>query len=118
MTDIPVSGAVLAWARKYRGLEEKEAAELIGISVDELKAFEAEERFPTIGIFEEFAAQYRLPQATLFRVTPPPTPNAPQDFRTLEGRPARYSFNYNVALGNIRTWLGLLKKLRKTTMSL
>lgn len=111
MTDIPVSGAVLAWARKFRGLQEEEAAELIGISVEELKAFEAEERFPTIGVFEEFAAQYRLPQATLFRVTPPPTPKAPQDFRTLEGRPARHGFNFNVALANIRTWLGLFEKV-------
>jgi Zn-dependent peptidase ImmA (M78 family) len=113
MTDIPVSGAVLEWARKFRGLQEKEAAELIGITVDDLKAFETEKRFPSIGIFEEFAAKYRLPQATLFRVTPPPMPKAPQDFRTLEGRPARHSFNYNVALGNIRTWLGLFEKVAK-----
>lgn len=114
MTDIPVSGAVLTWARKYRGLQEQEAADLIGIPVDQLRAFEGEKVAPmSVGIFEAFAAQYRLPQATLFRLTPPPLPKAPQDFRTLEGRPARHSFNFNVALANIRTWLGLFEKVAK-----
>ncbi len=68
MTEIPVEGNVLRWARLYRGLTEKDAAKRLGISVTELSAYENNERKPTLGMFETFAAQYQLPQATLFRL--------------------------------------------------
>jgi Zn-dependent peptidase ImmA (M78 family) len=102
MTDIPVKGAVLQWARKFRGLGDKEAAKMLGISVSELHAYE-KDKLPSLTMFEKFAAQYRLPQATLFRLTPPPEPPKPKDFRTIEGKKPEQSFEFSVALSNVRT---------------
>jgi cytoskeletal protein RodZ len=39
--EIPTSGEVLKWAREFRGLSLDEAAERLGLPIDELKAFEA-----------------------------------------------------------------------------
>jgi Zn-dependent peptidase ImmA (M78 family) len=105
MTALPVKGAVLEWARTFRGLAEGEAAERLGITVGELRQYEAGTLPVTIGVFENFAAKYRLPQATLFRLTKPQEPPKPQDFRTIEGRRPRESFEFSVALSNVRTWL-------------
>jgi len=46
MTEIPTSGIVLAWARNFRGLSETEASERLGISVEDLAAFEAKTLAP------------------------------------------------------------------------
>jgi Zn-dependent peptidase ImmA (M78 family)/transcriptional regulator with XRE-family HTH domain len=111
MTALPVKGAVLQWARKFRGFSEREAAERLGISVSELRAYELDDLAVTLGAFENFAAKYRLPQATLFSLTPPDEPPKPQDFRTIEGRKAQQSFEFGVALTNVRTWLSQYKRL-------
>lgn len=105
MTTLPVKGAVLQWARKFRGLSEREAADKLGITVADLQAYEFGKLGVALGAFENFAAKYRLPQATLFRLTKPEEPPKPQDFRTIEGRKPRESFEYGVALSNVRTWL-------------
>jgi Zn-dependent peptidase ImmA (M78 family) len=105
MTTLPVKGAVLQWARKFRGLSEKEAAEKLGITVADLQAYETEEMGVTFGIFEKFAAKYQLPHATLFRLTKPDESRLPADFRTIEGRKPRESFEHSVALSNVRAWL-------------
>lgn len=111
MTAIPVKGAVLEWARKFRGLSENDAAEKLGIAIADLDDFENERKQPSLTQFENFAAQYRLPQATLFLQTPPSTPNPPVDFRSIEGRRAQvHSFDFNVALSDIR---GLLFQIEK-----
>lgn len=110
MTDIPVKGDVLKWAREYRGLNEQDAADLLGIPVNELRAYE-NDRAPTLTMFEAFAAKYNFPQATLFRATRPKTPPKPTDFRTLKGRKVQISFEFNAALGNVRTLLGTLSRL-------
>lgn len=105
MTAIPIKGAVLKWAREYRGLDLRAAADQLGISVEDLIAYEGEERAPTLTAFENFAAQYRLPQATLFLATPPTTPADPQDYRTLSGLDPKKSFDFRIALSNVRTLL-------------
>ena len=46
MADIPIVGAVLKWAREFRGLSLEEAAQRIGLRIDELRAFEEEESEP------------------------------------------------------------------------
>jgi len=103
MAEIPVSGRVLTWAREFRGLSLAEAADKLGITVAELEQYETEVKQPTLTKFEKFADAYRLPQATLFRKTPPPTPKMPKDFRTFDGAPPRASFEFLVALSNVRT---------------
>ncbi len=111
MTEIPVEGNVLRWARLYRGLTEKDAAKRLGISVTELSAYENNERKPTLGMFETFAAQYQLPQATLFRLTPPPLRPFPKEYRTIGGVAPTHSFEFNVALSNVRTLLAQLERI-------
>jgi Zn-dependent peptidase ImmA (M78 family) len=112
MTTVPVKGAVLEWARKFRGLDEVQAAQRLGISVANLDDYEKERRRPSVTLFETFAAKYRLPQATLFLMERPVVPPDPNDFRTIGGTKRRTgSFEFRVALSNIRTWLFQLEKL-------
>jgi Zn-dependent peptidase ImmA (M78 family) len=111
MTDIPVNPGMLRWAREFRGLSEADAASRLGIEIEELREFEAGNRQPSLTAFENFAAKYRLPQATLFRRTPPPTPAPPADFRTFGGQPPNDSFEFRVALSNVRTLLSQLERV-------
>lgn len=112
MTDIPVSGRVLIWAREFRGLSAMEAAAKLGVTETDLADFEGEVRKPTLTQFEKFAAAYRLPLATLFRRTPPDAIAELPDFRTFEGAPPRNSFEFGVALSNVRTLQHTLGRIR------
>jgi Zn-dependent peptidase ImmA (M78 family)/DNA-binding XRE family transcriptional regulator len=112
MTAVPVKGSVLKWARKFRGLDETQAAERLGIAVADLIAYEQERKQPSVTLFEAFASKYRLPQATMFLRTPPDLPPEPADFRSVDGRKRKKrSFEFSVALSNIRTWLFHFEKL-------
>jgi Zn-dependent peptidase ImmA (M78 family)/DNA-binding XRE family transcriptional regulator len=112
MAEVPVNAAVLQWARMYRGLSEEDAADRLGMTVQELREYEAGVRKPTLTVFEDFAAQYRLPQATLFRATRPAVlPPQPSDYRTFESRQARHSFDYNIALSTVRGWLFQIERI-------
>src|SRR6185312_5747553 len=112
MTDVPVSGAVIKWARDFRGLTLEEAADKLGWPADELRAYEDGKRKPTLSKFEKVADVYRLPQATLFVRTPPAMPAMPRDFRTREGVRPQFSFEFRVALSNVRTLQRTLRILR------
>jgi Zn-dependent peptidase ImmA (M78 family) len=112
MAEIPVSGRVLIWAREFRGLSPDEAASEIGITLAELDELEKEIRRPTLTKFEKIASVYKLPLATLFRRTPPPTPAPLKDFRTFEGTPPNQSFDFRVALSNVRSLQATLRVLR------
>lgn len=101
MGQIPVSGEVLKWAREFRMLTIEDAADKIGISEQDLEDLEEEIKAPTLGQFEKIAHQYKLPQATLFRSKPPKTPTLPDDFRTFEGRPPRFSYDFSVSFSNV-----------------
>jgi Zn-dependent peptidase ImmA (M78 family)/DNA-binding XRE family transcriptional regulator len=112
MTAVPVKGSVLKWARKFRGLDEAQAAERLGIAVADLIAYEQERKQPSVTLFEAFASKYRLPQATMFLLTPPDLPPEPADFRSVGGKKRKKrSFEFSVALSNIRTWLFYFEKL-------
>jgi Zn-dependent peptidase ImmA (M78 family)/DNA-binding XRE family transcriptional regulator len=112
MTDIPVSGRVVSWAREFRGLSREEAAGKLGMSVDELEEIETEASQPSLTKFEKMASVYRLPLATLFRQTPPKTPPELTDFRTFEGAPPQTSFDFRVALSNVRSLQATLEILK------
>ena len=111
MTVVPVSGAVITWAREFRGLSLEEAAELLRVTPQELENIETEVKQPSLTKFEKIAAVYKLPLATLFRRTPPREPPPLTDFRTFEGGPPRASFDFRVALSNVRTLQATLRKL-------
>lgn len=112
MTEIPVSGGVLTWAREYRGLSLAEAADRLGIAQKELEEFETEVKRPTLTKFEKIATVYALPLATLFRRTPPPVPDELPDFRTFEGAPPQTSFEFRVALSEVRRLQANLRVIR------
>lgn len=112
MTDIPVSGRVIAWAREFRGLSLDEAAERLGMTSLRLQEIETGARQPSLTKFEKMASVYRLPLATLFRRTPPPIPPELADFRTFEGAAPQTSFEFHVALSNVRTLQATLGVLR------
>lgn len=103
MTEVPVSGKVLIWARNFRGLTLEEAAARLGWEVKELRSYELEEQKPTLGKFEKFATAYQLPQATLFLRTAPHEPPMPSDFRTHDGGKPEFGFDFLVALSEVRT---------------
>ena len=111
MTDFPVSGRVITWAREFRGLSVAEAADAIGVTAAELEEFETGARKPTLTKFEKMSAVYQLPLATLFRRTPPDEPKELPDFRTFEGAPPRQSYEFRVALSNVRTLQATLRVL-------
>lgn len=112
MTDIPVSGGVLTWAREYRGLSLAEAADRLGMSVADLEELETEVRKPSLTKFEKIAATYKLPLATLFRRTPPSVPKELPDFRTLEDATRVKSLEFQVALDTVRGLQKVLGVLR------
>ncbi len=87
-------------------------AQRIGLPTDELRAFEEEQAKPSLTKFEKIASSYRLPTSTLFRRTPPREPTEPSDFRTFEGAPHQESFDFRVALSNVRTLQAILRALR------
>lgn len=112
MTDIPVKGAVIEWARIFRGLSPEEAAEKMGLTVNELIEIEAGTRLPTLTQFVKFGQAYQLPLATLFRRTAPKEPEELPDFRTFEGVRPRKRFDFNVALSNVRSLQATLRILK------
>ena len=109
--EIPVQGAVLKWAREYRGLSLDEAAGRLGLTADALKAFEAGLKKPNLTQFEKFGSAYRLPLCTLFRKTPPEEPPKPTDFRTVGGIGHKDSFDFAVAESRIRSFQSVLRLL-------
>lgn len=111
MTGIPVSPEVLQWARDFRRLSEEDAAARLGVTVEYLRALEAGTERPTLTLFENIAAKYRLPQSTLFRRTRPKNPPEPTDYRTLGGIRQRQTFDLGVAISNARTLLNQLQRI-------
>jgi Zn-dependent peptidase ImmA (M78 family)/DNA-binding XRE family transcriptional regulator len=112
MAKIPVSGAVLAWAREFRGLSLTEAAERLRMTSAELEELETETRHPSLTTFQKIANVYQLPLATLFRRTPPAMPEDLPDYRTFEGASPQTSFDFRVALSNVRRLQATLRILR------
>jgi Zn-dependent peptidase ImmA (M78 family)/transcriptional regulator with XRE-family HTH domain len=112
MTDIPVVGRVVTWAREFRGLSLDEAADRIGVTKEQLEEIETEVCQPSLTRFEKMASVYRLPLATLFRRTPPPAPPELADFRTFESAAPQNSFDFRVALSNVRTLQATLSVIR------
>src|SRR5437763_3248811 len=111
MSIIPVKGDLLRWAREFRGLSEQQAADLLGITVGELRGFENDAAKPTLGMFEKFASKYKIPQSTLFRQKRPDPQPAPKDFRTLEGARPKFSFEFSLALSQVRALIFHLERI-------
>jgi len=85
MTVMPVTPALITWAREYRGLEPNEAAELLGITTAELLEYEKGKPI-NLTMFRKISDTFRIPRATLLRRTRPNVPPMPRDFRSIAGR--------------------------------
>lgn len=112
MAKIPVQGAVLKWAREFRGLSLDEAAARLGLTANALQAIEDGFKQPSLTKFEKFGSVYRLPVCTLFRKTRPEEPPKPTDFRTIGGIEHHDSFDFGVTESRIRNFQRVLRLLR------
>ena len=113
MTAIPVNPDILVWARSMRCLSLADAAERLNIDPTELQKLESGETRPTLGLFEDIASKYRLPQATLFSKKRPTAPNLPNDYRTVGGQHPQHSFEFSVAysaVDNLRRVLDIISE--------
>lgn len=89
---IEVSPAVLVWTRRSIGLEPGEAADVAGVSPDDLDAWESGVSAPGLGDLTVLARAYHRPLATLLLSEPPERDEAVVDFRSHRGyRPPRMS---------------------------
>lgn len=80
-TRVPVTPAVLKWARESSGLSITDAAQQIGIASDRISAFERGADQPTITTARNLARVYRRPVAALLLPRPPAEEDTPVDFR-------------------------------------
>jgi Zn-dependent peptidase ImmA (M78 family) len=76
---IPVTPALITWARERAGYSIEEAAQ----KFKKIAAWEASESCPTYPQLEELANTFKVPVAVFFFPTPPPVPPIEETFRTL-----------------------------------
>lgn len=76
---IPVTPAVITWARKRAGFSIAEASE----TFRKIEAWEAGESFPTYPQLEQLADKFKVPIAVFFFQAPPSVPPIRESFRTL-----------------------------------
>lgn len=86
MPEVPVNGKVLEWARKIRGLEIEQAAELLGIQANELRDYESGAKKPLVGFLRNMSARYRINFTSLLMPEPLPVEKLPTDHRERHGR--------------------------------
>jgi Zn-dependent peptidase ImmA (M78 family)/transcriptional regulator with XRE-family HTH domain len=91
-TKATVKGSVLAWARASAGYNAPEAAHKLGVEVDQLEAWEADQDHPSIPQLRKVASLYRRPLAVFYLPDPPVSFQAMSDFRRLpDAGPGRFS---------------------------
>jgi Zn-dependent peptidase ImmA (M78 family) len=86
MAEVPVNGKVLAWARTLRGLDVENAATLLDISPDELRAFESEAKRPLVSLLRQMSAKYHINFTSLLMPEPLPLEEHPTDYRVRRGK--------------------------------
>ena len=77
------TASVLVWARTTLGLSVEDAAKKLGVKVEQLEAWEAEESSPTVPQLRKAAGVYKRPIALFFLPKPPKDTRPPKDFRRL-----------------------------------
>lgn len=82
---LDLNPAVLEWARKTAGLTIAYAASQLGVSEDDLRAFESGRKEPPLTLLRQLARIYKRAFAVMLLSEPPETESIPTDFRTLPG---------------------------------
>jgi Zn-dependent peptidase ImmA (M78 family) len=81
--NVPVSGAVLKWAREQRGLSIELVSKRAAISVEKLLSIEENEGSPTLAQLRKLAEIYRRPLIVMLLDEPPSTFQPLADYRRL-----------------------------------
>lgn len=122
MAQIGVNPDVLTWARQERGLDEGEAAQRTGLSVEDLVELEAGVRQPSIGELRAIAKGYQIAFASLLMPEPLPIETRPQieDFRAgiEHSEPGERPFELNLAIENVFVQIDTLGDLKRTAPEL
>lgn len=115
MVDVPVNNRVLVWARQERGLSEEQAAQKLKLTLDELAAFEAGDKKPSVALLDRIAKKYRLPFASLLMPEPLPASSRPStaDFRTHGGKEPVWDVKLMSALDVVNLQIEILTELRE-----
>jgi len=115
VTDVPVNPKVLAWARSERGLTLAEAAEKLGVPIDELKELEDGVRHPSVGELRNIAAKYEIGFSSLLMPEPllETTRLRCQDFRTHRGEGADWNAELLAALDDINVVTDAMADLKQ-----
>jgi Zn-dependent peptidase ImmA (M78 family)/DNA-binding XRE family transcriptional regulator len=113
MVDVPVNGAVLAWARKERGLSEEEAAKRLKLSKQSLIDLEAGHKKPTLKLLDQIATKYKIPFASLVMPEPLPAIKRPADFRTHGGKEPIWDEQLLIGLEVVNQQIELFAELRQ-----
>ncbi len=111
MTNVPMKGDLVVWAREHRGLSQAELAEKLGVPLIDVQAVEAETKEPNLTFFRRLSSRLRIPSGTLLRQTRPQIPPMPTDYRTVEGRPPEVGFETRIAVSFARTIAENVKEL-------
>jgi Zn-dependent peptidase ImmA (M78 family)/transcriptional regulator with XRE-family HTH domain len=84
-----VEPAMLVWARETASLSQEELAEGIGVAVERVQAWEADEDKPSIAQLRKIAKKCKRPMSVFYLPEPPQGFQALRDFRRLAGAGAR-----------------------------
>ncbi len=82
---VPVSAAVLVWARTESGYSLEQVADKLGVKAERLGEWESGERQPTMRQVESLARIYHRPLSLFFQTNPPAVPPLAMEYRRLPG---------------------------------
>jgi Zn-dependent peptidase ImmA (M78 family) len=85
MTEAPITGGVLRWARERRNMSFGELSHATKVSEDQLQQWEDGSSYPPLGKAEMLAEVLDIPFGFLFLSTPPADKSPINDFRTVSG---------------------------------
>ncbi len=89
---VPINPALLKWARQRSRIPKEHAARHLGVTTEQLLAFESGEEPITLGRLRKCAALYRRSLAVFFLPEPPDEVDVPTDYRRLpDGSRAEHS---------------------------
>ncbi len=83
--EVPITGAVLGWAREESGLSRQDLADSLGVRPEVVSAWEQEEERPTNGQLTRLAGVLHRPSAVFFLPEPPRRESLPTYFRQAPG---------------------------------
>jgi Zn-dependent peptidase ImmA (M78 family)/transcriptional regulator with XRE-family HTH domain len=112
MVDVPVNKEVLIWARKERGLSEKEAADRLKLTTAELAELETGAKLPSMAMLDRIAMKYQIPFASLMMPEPLPLARRPADFRTHEGKEPIWDEDLLIALEVVNAQIDFFVEIR------